>query len=79
MPIFEYECRKCKKVFELLVSRKNEDKVECPHCGAKDPVKLISQFSASDGGAKDCGRGGECCGEHGGSHHWCGGGCGCGH
>ncbi len=36
MPLYLFECRNCEKLWELLVSLKDYDKViECPDCGAK--------------------------------------------
>lgn len=38
MPIFDYICTECKKVFEKLV--RTESIVECPSCGAKCEKQL---------------------------------------
>ncbi|HYM12641.1 MAG TPA: zinc ribbon domain-containing protein [Bryobacterales bacterium] len=56
MPIFEYRCSSCHQQFEeLVLSRKNRSRVECPHCGGTKVTPLISRFatqaSSSDG---DC-------------------------
>ena len=77
MPIFEYECDKCKKIFELLV-RNNEDVQKCPECGGKKITKLVSSFSASNSSANECPAGGHCH-DNSAKHHCCGGGCHCGH
>ncbi|AMV31924.1 Zinc ribbon domain protein [Pirellula sp. SH-Sr6A] len=45
MPLYEYECKRCKKQSELLVS-KPDAKVECPECGAKEMTKQLSVVSA---------------------------------
>jgi len=47
MPIYEYRCRKCNKVFEKI-QRVGEggSRLVCPHCGEKKPEKLISGFSS---------------------------------
>jgi putative FmdB family regulatory protein len=52
MPIYEYRCRKCEKVFERFqkVSEGGE-KLVCPYCGEKKPEKIISGFSSSKGEA----------------------------
>jgi len=65
MPLYEYQCKKCEKRFEALVSFRNSDKpAECPHCGSKDTEKLLSTFCASMGSsAKDT----PCCSPSGGS------------
>ncbi len=45
MPIYEYRCQKCKKVFEKIqrVGEGGED-LACPHCGKKKVEKLDFQF-----------------------------------
>lgn len=40
MPIFDFKCNGCGKVFEKLV-RKEEDKV-CPDCASHDLEKQVS-------------------------------------
>jgi len=60
MPIFEYECRKCGRLFEeLLMSAAQE--VLCPSCGSADIEKLISRVAKSCGG---CGSSGGSSGGH---------------
>jgi putative FmdB family regulatory protein len=44
MPLFEYECKECKKTFELLVKNTNE-KVSCPECGSKSVEKMMGHFA----------------------------------
>jgi putative FmdB family regulatory protein len=59
MPIFEYECKKCGRLFEELVMGSPVE-VACPSCGSTDLDKLISaiakkcQGCSSSGGAS-CG------------------------
>lgn len=48
MPIFEYKCDKCEKVFEEIVFGDGED-MQCPTCGAK-AHKLLSRCRAKMGG-----------------------------
>ncbi|MCU0716627.1 MAG: zinc ribbon domain-containing protein [Pirellula sp.] len=45
MPLYEYECKQCKKQSEILVSRP-DSQVECPECGSKELVKQLSVVSA---------------------------------
>lgn len=47
MPIYEYQCQKCGKIFEtyMRLSDKDED-LKCPVCGAEKPVKKVSAFSS---------------------------------
>lgn len=77
MPIFEYECKKCEKKFELLV-RSSSSPAECPLCGSKDVKKLLSTFAAKveSSGASSCPNMDSCPAA---SSHSCGCSCGCGH
>ena len=45
MPIYEYECQKCGKVFSHLHRRLNEAAPVCPECGG-EAKKKFSSFSA---------------------------------
>ena len=45
MPIYEYECQKCGKVFSHLHRRLNEAAPVCPECGG-ETKKKFSSFSA---------------------------------
>jgi len=65
MPIFEFKCNSCNKVFEEIVFSSNTDSanIVCPECGAKNADKLMSAFSSSTGasvgsGAASCGSSG---------------------
>jgi len=50
MPIYEFICKKCQKIFEKFVfSSTDSKKVDCPHCGAKDVEKQMSSFSSNCG------------------------------
>jgi putative FmdB family regulatory protein len=47
MPIFEYQCRACRKKFSSLVMiRARESEVRCTHCGSADLERLWSRFAA---------------------------------
>ena len=39
MPIYEYECLKCNRKFELLQPIQDRNNTKCPKC--KQPVKLL--------------------------------------
>ena len=53
MPMYEYQCKKCEKRFETLVSLKNlGDPMKCPQCGSRDTERMMSTFSASVGSSK---------------------------
>jgi len=64
MPIYEYQCKKCERKFETLVSSsKTNDSIECPSCGSDETTKLLSSFCASVGtrsasGKSSCPKGG---------------------
>ena len=45
MPIYEYECAKCDKIFEELQSFSDPDIKKCPHCKGGKVKKLISLSS----------------------------------
>ena len=42
MPVFDFECNKCRKKFSELVF--GQEKIVCPKCGAAEPRKLFSGF-----------------------------------
>ena len=47
MPIYEYRCRKCEKVFEKFQSvGEGGEELSCPSCGEKKPERIISSFSS---------------------------------
>jgi putative FmdB family regulatory protein len=48
MPMYEYECEKCKKTFTVALSFKEHDQgvAACPGCGSKKVNQLISSFIA---------------------------------
>jgi putative FmdB family regulatory protein len=56
MPMYEYECRKCKKSFDKLLrsmSASNEsEKVECPGCGSKQTQRKLSVVAVGSAAAK---------------------------
>lgn len=50
MPIYEYSCQKCGKVFEKLTKACSRDEeMECPECGSKETKRIFSVFGV--GGA----------------------------
>jgi putative FmdB family regulatory protein len=51
MPIYEYQCKKCKKEFECLVLG-SEGNIVCPECNGKDVQRLMSacRFKSSGEG-----------------------------
>ena len=47
MPIYEYVCRACGNRFEQLQRSLRAAAPDCPECGAGQPVKQFSTFSAT--------------------------------
>ncbi|MCJ7595247.1 MAG: zinc ribbon domain-containing protein [Desulfobacterales bacterium] len=46
MPIYEFKCNKCGKIFEQLVfASDGEEGILCPSCGKTDTCRLLSSFS----------------------------------
>ncbi len=53
MPIYEFACPDCRKIFSFLSKRLNPDRFPvCPKCGNKKLLKQMSRF-ASPRGAKE--------------------------
>lgn len=46
MALYEYKCRDCDEVSEMLVFT-SDDALECPSCGSKNLDKLMSTFAVS--------------------------------
>ena len=50
MPIYEFACSKCRKIFGFLSKRVNPDRLPtCPKCGNKRLSKQLSRFAMSRG------------------------------
>lgn len=52
MPIYEYQCKKCGRIFEALVMGKDKEPLECDKCGSKDVVRQISAVNSIGGSLK---------------------------
>ncbi len=52
MPIYEYECKNCGHVFDVLQKMSDDLLTECPECGQPDLRKLLSapNFRLKGGG-----------------------------
>jgi putative FmdB family regulatory protein len=64
VPIYDYKCRDCGTVKEVLV-RRLEDRARCPECGSEAMEKLVSasyriNMNASAPGTTCCGRAERC-------------------
>lgn len=44
MPVFDYECKNCGKLFDEFVMSFNvsDSEIKCPECGKKDAKRLFS-------------------------------------
>ena len=65
MPIYEYRCHDCGKVFEEIVASVSANNLPCPSCKSKKTEKLISRIGAvgkGKDGSSDfaCGSGASC-------------------
>ena len=50
MPIYEFACPKCRRIFSFLSKRVNPDRLPvCPKCGNKKMSKQVSRFAMSRG------------------------------
>lgn len=71
MPIYEYKCSSCDKLFETLV--RSNTQPTCPNCGGTYLAKQLSVFAAATGGgggdSADAAPAGGC------GSHVCGSGC----
>jgi putative FmdB family regulatory protein len=52
MPIYEYACKKCEHLFDVLQKMSDDPLTYCPECGAPELRKLISapSFRLKGGG-----------------------------
>lgn len=50
MPIYEFACPKCRRIFSFLSKRVNPDRLPtCPKCGNRNMVKQLSRFATVRG------------------------------
>jgi len=50
MPIYEFACSKCRRIYSFLSKRVNPRQLpECPKCGNKKLAKQLSQFAMTRG------------------------------
>jgi putative FmdB family regulatory protein len=60
MPIYEYECKSCRQIQEILQGSAEEPALKCAHCGSTDFKRLISAAFVSTGAFAHKGK--TCCG-----------------
>ena len=48
MPLYDYECQNCGKIFTAVLSLKEHERGEtrCPGCNSKDVRQMVSHFVA---------------------------------
>ena len=54
MPTYEYTCRNCSKIFDILYkSYSGQDETPvCPTCGSSETERMMSVFAAVDSGGE---------------------------
>ncbi|WP_066633013.1 FmdB family zinc ribbon protein [Desulfolucanica intricata] len=65
MPIFEYKCKACGEIFDVLqLAGKDNDQIKCPSCESSELEKLISApfLPSSVGKPANEEKTGACCG-----------------
>ena len=66
MPIFDYMCKQCGHVSELLIRTNEEAHYQCPSCGSNKMEKLISSSyiirseTSKSAGSTCCGKAERC-------------------
>ncbi len=56
MPIYEYACTPCGKVFEeLILRRSDEDEIACPACKSDEVSRVMSRPAAARSGGVGAG------------------------
>jgi putative FmdB family regulatory protein len=48
MPLYDYECQNCGKVFTVVLSLKEHEQggIQCPGCNSRDVRQMLSSFIA---------------------------------
>jgi len=59
MPIYEFKCKKCGEVTEMLVGFFEKLSEPCPHCSGK--LEKVYSVSGKSSGASDSDSGGSSC------------------
>ena len=60
MPIYEFACPKCRRIFSFLSKRVNPDRLPvCPKCGNRKMSKQVSRFAMTRKRAEPAGTGPE--------------------
>jgi putative FmdB family regulatory protein len=55
MPLFEYECQDCGRIFEVFTRRRELWATpKCPECGKANVERVLSSFSGTTSGGGGC-------------------------
>ena len=66
MPIYEFACPKCRRIFNFLSKRLDPDRLPaCPRCGNRKMVKQMSRFAMTKGLKEPAPKGGDDSGQEG--------------
>lgn len=61
MPLYEYICKDCEKLFEKFFPTAAEaegpNAPECPHCNSTEVMRILSSFCSSSSEEGSCGTG----------------------
>lgn len=51
MPLYEYQCRECRKTFSvrMKINEHGKKRPKCPHCGSRKLDQQYSSFFAKTG------------------------------
>lgn len=49
MPIYEYQCEKCRSVFERITFKGDAEEIQCPECGKTEVTRVLSATSFVSG------------------------------
>ena len=49
MPIYEYQCEKCRSIFERITFSRDEEEIQCPECGKTEVSRVLSATSFVSG------------------------------
>src|ERR1035438_9290773 len=64
MPIYEFACPKCRRIFSFLAKRVNPGRLPvCPKCGNKKMSKQVSRFAMTKGLKEPAAKSGTAAGE----------------
>ena len=66
MPIYEYRCLDCSKVFEKITWNSQKEQVACPACCSQNNIRILSAFAKGGSSEKGLASSSACGPSHGG-------------